>query len=420
MLDYFLWASIDLGPVPVQVRVGDQVISWGESTFIQNSINAINPINVAAIRLPGAELREALIPEGMVWASAGLTDNLTIEALYLYDWGETIIDPMGSYFSTNDYASEGAEYLTLNFEDVLQTQIPRLANNEASKDGQFGVAARLFVEQLNNTEFGFFYLNYHSRLPLISATASVPISVDTGWQPVPFMAGYFNEYPEDIQLFGVSFSTEFAGVALQGEVSHRKDVPLQVDDVELLFAALQVPTSQLYPGPMELGTYIQGYRLLDVTQVQMTATQLLGPVLGANTGVALVEVGYTHVHSLPDPDVLAINTPGSEPNSDGTALIEHPADTNSWGYRGVVKLTYLNAIGGIALAPRIAWKHDVTGNSPGPGGNFIEGRKAITLGLGATYQSWQADLGYTNFFGAGDYNAIHDRDFVAFNVKYSF
>ena len=53
-------------------------------------------------------------------------------------------------------------------------------------------------------------------------------------------ARYFTEYPEDIQLFGVSFNTQLGttGIALQGEVSYRMDVPLQFDDVEFLFAAL--------------------------------------------------------------------------------------------------------------------------------------------------------------------------------------
>ena len=53
-------------------------------------------------------------------------------------------------------------------------------------------------------------------------------------------ARYFTEFPEDIQLLGLSFNTQLGttGVALQGEVSYRMDVPLQFDDVELLFAAL--------------------------------------------------------------------------------------------------------------------------------------------------------------------------------------
>jgi len=33
---------------------------------------------------------------------------------------------------------------------------------------------------------------------------------------------------------------------------------------------------------------------------------------------------------------------------------------------------------------------------------------------------WSADLSYTNYFGAGQFNELSDRDFVAFVVKYSF
>ena len=54
-------------------------------------------------------------------------------------------------------------------------------------------------------------------------------------------ARYQVEYPEDIKLYGISFNTTLpgSGVALQGEVSHRQDVPLQIDDLELLLATLE-------------------------------------------------------------------------------------------------------------------------------------------------------------------------------------
>ena len=87
----------------------------------------------------------------------------------------------------------------------------------------------------------------------------------------------------------------------------------------------------------------------------------------------------------------------------------------------VGKLDFNNAIGAVTLSPRVAWQHDVNGNSPGPGGNFLEGRKAITFGIGANYlDRWTADLSYTDFFGAGRYNLLNDRDIVAANIKYSF
>lgn len=82
-LDAYGWAKFDVGDMPGEIRVGKQVLSWGESTFIQNSINTINPVDVSALRVPGAELREALLPEAMVVGSISPTDNIALEGFYL-------------------------------------------------------------------------------------------------------------------------------------------------------------------------------------------------------------------------------------------------------------------------------------------------------------------------------------------------
>lgn len=455
LLDAYVHASFDVGEIPMQIRVGDQVVSWGESTFIQNSINAINPVNVSAIRLPGAELKEALTPEGMVWTSIGTSENTTVEAVYLYDWEETVIDPPGSYWSTNDFAGEGGTRVMLGFGSERDDQDPsggnvvgRSETQEASDSGQYGLAFRLYAPWLNDTEFGFYYLNYHSRLPIINArtgTAAAAAGLDPQGLTYEETASYFISYPEDIQLFGASFNTQLikSGVALQGEVSFRKDVPLQIDDIEIIFAAIgaQDNLSPGNTGAAGLATYgqlglvpfeseIQGYIQRDVIQVQSTATKLFGPTFGANQLVLLGEVGVTHVYDMPSKNELRLNGPGTPVSGNEALTAAHfgeiePADkfadATSWGYRLITKLDFNNAIGAVTLSPRLAWQHDVSGNSPGPGGNFVEDRKAVTIGLGGVYlNSWAADLSYTNFFGAGRYNLINDRDLVAANIKYSF
>jgi hypothetical protein len=55
LLDAFIYNTFYLGEneMPLDVRVGRQVASWGESTFIQNGINSINPVDVSAFRRPG-------------------------------------------------------------------------------------------------------------------------------------------------------------------------------------------------------------------------------------------------------------------------------------------------------------------------------------------------------------------------------
>ena len=73
------------------------------------------------------------------------------------------------------------------------------------------------------------------------------------------------------------------------------------------------------------------------------------------------------------------------------------------------------------LTPSLQFAYDVSGISPQPAGPFREGRAAVTVGLSASYlESWGAAIGYTNYFGAGQYNLLGDRDFLEVSVKYSF
>ncbi len=535
LLDAYIWGSFTIADMPAQVRLGDQVLSWGESTFIQNGINVINPFDVSKLRVPGAELKEALVPVGMVSASISPTEDLTFEGFYQYDWEKVEIDPTGYYWSTTDLPGKGGDRVLLGFGDwsdlgtswqglllpdrVVDDRfmmVPRASDNDPSDSGQYGLAMRVYAPGLNDTEFGFYFINYNSRLPVLSGitgtangfagaagsattlqalqqgvdvatsislgtTAALNTSAALGGTLQPAEAAgittgaanaataatyvdapanlpsayvvneysktakYKVEYPEDIKVFGVSFNTalDSLGASLQGEYSYHKDAPLQIDDVELLVAALS-PLGGINPafldnqitngGAESLATYIPGYIEKDVSQVQMTMTKLFGPTFGADQFMMIGEVGFTHVHGMPSKSKMRLEMPGTyttgndaqaQPGGVHAGKKAEPssafADADSWGYRAVAKLDFNNAIGAITLSPRIAWAHDVDGNTPGPGGSFIEDRKAITFGLGADYQStWSADLSYTDFFGAGRYNLINDRDFVAFNIKYSF
>lgn len=463
--DAFAWYRFNLGTLPGEIRAGWQVINWGESTFIQGGINAINPADVSALRVPGSELRDALLPVGAVLLSLKPSENTSFEAFYQYDWEETKIDPVGSYFSTTDLAGAGATKVMLGFGSApdsipvgfnipgnpVGVAVPKGSDREAGDGNQYGAAFRLFAPSLGGTEFGLYYLNYHSRLPVIMARTgtSTALLVNGNYAA---SAQYFLEYPEDIQLYGASFNAQLGrtGIALQGEVSHRQDLPLQVDDVEILYAALSplrlLPAiPQLAPlrglGNLlattgQLGGYgfneeIQGYRRFDTTQVQLTATKIFGRALGADQFVLVGEAGWGKVHDLPAQTELRLEAPGTytsgnqihqvagvQPGTEPASAF--PTDT-AWGYVLAGRFDYNNAIGAVNMSPRFSWAHDVSGISPGPGGNFIEGRKALTVGLGFQYRiNWEWDLSYTRFFGAGRYNLLNDRDFVAANIKYSF
>ncbi|MBI5444072.1 MAG: DUF1302 domain-containing protein [Deltaproteobacteria bacterium] len=474
LLDGYVWGAADLGRFPVQLRVGEQVVNWGESTFIANSIgiNTINPVDLSKLRTPGAELRDALLPEGLVWGSVGLTNNVGLEGLYLYDWEEMKFDEPGTYWSFADFIGDAGQKVVLsNIPDNLDAPanqtffgLARAGDKKPDKQGQFGAALRYTADWLKNTELSFYYLRYHSKAPTLtirSGTAQGEAAGNAAAAAVFEQAGvipgadpqvdaqaqaafldtfiktmrYRAEYQENINLYGLGWSTEIFGWGFQGEVSYRPDVALQIEDTEILTAALSSVVPD-FGGINQVGSFVGQFETWmpstvkrDMTQVQFTISKLLGAVLGAQGSAVLAEFGWLHVHGMPDKDEVRLETYG--PFGTGNPAIAaafglrlHDADffpdADSFGYVLFGKLDYENLIGPVTVSPKVAWSHDVRGTSPN-GGPFLEGRKAITLGLEGRYlQNWTAEVSYTNFFGAGERNLHNDRDFIGVNVKYYF
>ena len=176
------------------------------------------------------------------------------------------------------------------------------------------------------------------------------------------------------------------GWALQGEYSYRNDIPLQIDDVEILAATINVGIPSQIPGSGFLafapGQVVPGFIHRNMSQFQMTASRVFGPMFKASQAVLVGEFAVTHIHNMPDKNVLLLDGPGTNltGNPANQVFLGHPyveshdryADATSWGYRIVGRLEFLNAIGAVALLPRLAWQHDVEGVSPGPARNFIE------------------------------------------------
>jgi hypothetical protein len=469
LLDAYIFGNHEVGERFLNWRLGKQVVSWGESTFIQGGINVINPVDVSKLRVAGSELKEAFEGVNMLFGSIDLTPSVSIEALYMFEYKEIRPDPAGTYFSTNDIGTPGGSYAMLGFvypqpvrnpdlfNDVcLQGNLgasdtglppnlvatgcafalPRSETRFPGDSGQYGASLRWFLENLGGTELGFYYLNYHSRLPVVSGTTIEKV-------PPGFTNSYWTEYPEDIDLYGVSFNSNIGTWALAGEVSYRPNLPLQFDDVEVLFAGL-TPLNPLLPSYYfqyksqvgefsELGQYIQGWAEHDSWQAQATTTKLFGPTnpFKADQIAFVAEVGVNYVSDLPDKDFQRYDGPGT--NSGGgwdwtTGDWNNPetepdgfADDLSWGYRLATRFDYNNAIGAWTVSPRLGWAHDVSGTTPGPGGSFVDSQKQLTLGLTFNYlNEWVVDLAYTTYSGAGSYNLLKNRDFISASVSYSF
>lgn len=468
LLDLFVSGNFNVADHFVNVRIGNQVLNWGESTFIQNGLNIANSVDVSKLRQPGSELRNALLPTPAISLSVSLTNNLSFAGYALARQDPIIIDPDGAYFSTNDIASDDGTRAYLGFgrtDDQHNASgnpgayLARTGDRREDGFGQFGVSFHYVVPALNDSEFGLYYERYDSHLPLVSVTVQQGTTPGTGaFSSAAVAAGvttpaadgsarYFVEYPKNISVIGASFSSSLPyGIALQGEYTFRPNLPVQLPGPELILASLQLP-SELNPGfgGFAPGSTIHGYRRVDAHQLQFTLSKLIGrssSILGADQTILLGEFGANY---LDLPDNLKFNGPGvalpvlqSSANiaSNGSAQPGGFATKFSWGYVLVGQLKYFNVFSAVNVTPRIVFRHDVVGVGP----NFTQGNKAVTAGLSFEYlSSWRADMSYTQFFGGRRFsgtdpiptagqpstfstsaNPLLDRDFVAASISYAF
>jgi len=388
LLDYNVTRLFTIADHDFNVKVGNQALNWGESSFLLfGSLNSINPIDATKLRFPGADLKEFFQPVGMVVVGTELFENVSLESFYQYEWKALRIDPPGTFFSQSDTLGAGGTYaqngqgrepddpeglyrgidgphsagtLGSTSSRIVPRNFAEEAKRAPSDTGQYGVKLGVFLDDFNNgTELAFYYANYHSRLPIASTIAgTVRSCIETVADLGPGGAcGYLGpgrnannpatpedeetvpvdtisiliEYPEDIQVYGVSFNTTIGDWALSGEAAYRPKLPTQIHTLDLSVAALGATFPRedvLIPGVAllgqrasfpdfvsvyrgefndagqpgyENGEYIRGYEELKTGQFNLTFLRLVGGdnPLGASQMTFLVELGMNQVFNMP-------------------------------------------------------------------------------------------------------------------------
>lgn len=458
LLDFYAYGNFDTGGGnKLNLRAGKQVVNWGESMFIQG-INSYGTANVAAVRRPGAEVKDILLPYNQLFASFGIANGPTIEAWYQLKWERTTIDPCGTFFSFADigfdhsckslnmFGADAAAFAAVPggpgaIPPVAPTSVQRGSDITPRNSGQFGVSMRYRAESLD-TDFGAYYTKYHARTPYVGFTTPNPgfnFGTFSGFNPQVIIS-----YPDDIKSFGLSASTLVGLWSVAGEINHTWNLPVQINGKDQLFAIYWQSFGQFVglppPGKMVAaaaalppGGLMQGYDRMERTQIQGNFVRVFNDVLAANSLTFVGEAAYIHTGGLPDVSTRRYGRTGivglaTEDTPVPCLLFNTITDgcstegfvtKHSGGYRLLGELSYTGVIQGATLMPRVFWSHDVSGYSPD--GTFIKGRKQLGLALKVDFQKkYFSEISYTTNDHSARYDPLRDRDFVAVNVGVSF
>lgn len=423
------WVSKDfkLGSQNATVRVGNQVLSWGEDIFVIGGINQINAFDLRKLRTPGAQVKEILRPAPMISLNTGVADGVSLEAYYQWKWNAFRFDPVGTFFSGGDVVGAGQRPAYIPSSVLGEAPgtfgdrgsaivdgvnvVPFERDKLPPKGKQFGVATR-FKPKGSDTEFALYYQRYHDKLPFTT------LFTDASYLAYNVAGiGYYNEYGQDKNLFGASFNTKVGPVAVGGEISYRPRDSVAIDG--------SVPFAGRYsifdPANADANGRItvRGYTEEKKIQAHLTAlyftevnswTGALVKALGAAEGTFLGEVAITHYPRL---------DPSTKPYLIFPSYVS-PTKT-SWGYAFEFDLSYPHVWGSDwNLTQVTVFTHDVSGVSPNalP---FVKGRKSLFIGFNFDKDSvWKLQAGYAAFFGGGLSNIIRDRDNFSVSLSYSF
>lgn len=361
MLDYFLYTSGDLpGDRLYELRLGSQVINWGESTFYQGINGLQNRADAIAANSPGVEVKEILLPTGAIYAQLDVVQDLTFEAYYQYEWRKTELNGVGSYFSERDFLGPGAENFLVAVGDQVTFVAPRTPDDAASNSGQWGTALHWITE--GGTDFGVYYVNAHSKAPAYQLNRVGPVPED-----------YTIKYFEDLHGYAASFTTVLGISNIQGEISYTSNAPV-------------VLTS---------GDPVDG----DIVSAQLGGSHVLAPTALWDDANVAFELAATKVES----------------HNNGELLY----DDQAVAMAVLSEFSYLNVGPGLDLKVPIFLQHTFDGTILES--RMAEDSTTFSITLKLIYlNNFTAQMGYTSYFDGGVNNLLSDRDNVTFNVSYSF
>lgn len=423
ILDVWVAGKFQVNDRPLEVKFGRQSLSWGRSLFARGSISSLNAVNLPALHRPGADAREYLLPATALHLDYKPTDNLQLRAFYQFEWRPTVADGCGTFYSNLDNMATGCNATFLSSQVMPSKEaFDKVAYLKRENDrtprnmGQFGFKFDYRIAAID-TQVGAYFINYHSRLPIYSLRRA---RSDNGGHFIPGdpnggNATYYFEYPDDIRVFGLTATKTFSTFNLAANLSYVPDFPLQINTSDLTTATLggKTPASD-YANQFGPGQRVSGYREVDLTRAEVTATQVYPGLFGSRQATLSAEIAAESISGMPSQMRFRRHT-----NFGVGDLSESGYVTDfSWGYSLAARATYNNVFGSpLSISPAVSFRHGVKGYSSDDA--FQENQRSLRMSLTFEQGRFKTVLDYVRYNDTR-YSVVRDHDLLSLSTTMTF
>jgi hypothetical protein len=385
----FLDDSLDL-------RVGRQVINWGEGLVFMDGVSVQVPFNINNLVLPGSELKEAYMGLGAVRAQIAATDTLSFDAYWQWEWEKNMFPGTGTFYGDDILASPGAEDETLawtggafGFED---------RDGDVDESNQWGVSATSYI---GNSEYGIYYSRYNDAMP------SVGFDLNSG--------NLFVEYAEDQDMYGISMATSIRGLGawtVNTELSYRPDRRI---------------STVIFGGPNGIGLNDDGkyWTEADTWNASVHGFWLGKAFIGGiDSQFAFIQIGVDIMDydgDMSDLQPMLADHDAAADRGDGVYEVvssDEEVSSTAWGIAAEWDATWQSVLPAVDVTLALFGQYDFAGNSHLTG-NFSEGRLLSSVGLSAViHNDWETGINYARTdYSDSNYEV---QNTVNFNVNYKF
>ncbi|GAB2458159.1 DUF1302 domain-containing protein [Comamonas humi] len=470
LLDLWAEKKVEVGDQSGRVRVGNQVINWGESYFLLGGINATNALDYQRYATPGQQLKQIILPAPMISTSMGLSRGLSMEAYYQLNWNKNVFSPVGSYWSTSDVFGRAGPNRQLVFNNTAPNynvggldpaaiarqggQNPRNSNvynnvanqvytnnngaydlpslgypvNEREPGGkggnQFG-ARFAYNPEDTDLNLGFYYLRYTDKSPVFTFRPS-----DANMT-----------YLKNRDVFGVSANFPLGRWAIGTELSYRPRDAIALTGCFGLGGPLDSTTNNAATS-FDCPAYRDNKKFQLIVNAQNSLTPSSAPFLdwiGAQSGYFLAEASWIYYPGVSKDKRYYRTINGTQvmqaPAAGGLYWYDYsnPSNTitgtqgtaSSLGGAVFFSVTYDGSlISGWQVTPSIYHQQALYGYTPSAiTPSWMKGVKATTLAVNFAQNPlvWQGGISYVKYWGGNTTsNGLKDRDSIGFFVTRTF